>query len=146
MEFLGLPLWQVFVVIGIVLSAAEMLVPGFVLLPIGLGFFAGAVTSLWFVEPVAAWIALAVCVALSSWLCAKFLKPVSQSNYQSNADRLVGQTTLLLVAVTPAGLGQIKVSGDVFFVRTDDGQPLAAGASVKILRFEGNRAVVAPVA
>ena len=43
---LGIELWQVYILIGIVLCGLEIFAPGFVLLPIGLAFFSTAIAIL----------------------------------------------------------------------------------------------------
>lgn len=139
----AIPLWQCLALIGIALSTAEMFAPGFVLMPIGIGFFVAAAFASFVVSPVSVTFILAASVFLSWLFFVRIFKPkVGLNVYHSNAERLVGQRFLLLERTGAGQVGKIKSSGDVFFAISETGQLIEAGVEVVVVRFEGNRAVV----
>lgn len=60
--------------------------------------------------------------------------------HSSNVDKLIGQTGVVIQAITPLQAGLIKVDDESWRARSD--QPIAAGETIRIIAINGVTAVV----
>ena len=141
-EILGFPAWQLFAMLGIALSIAEMLVPGFVLLPIGLGFLLSAFFVAFTESAPFTWAILAVSLVAVFAAFRKWAHKGAANPSVSGIERLIGQPAALIESIEAGKPGRIKVSADIFYALSLDGSEISAPQSVVVLRFEGNKAVV----
>ena len=118
-----------------------------------LWFAAGALCALivsFFVESV--WVQLAVFLAVSL-VCLLALRPLAKKymdprRVATNADRAVGAEGVVTEAIDNLkAQGQVRVDGAPWTARTEpDAPPIPAGAAVRVLRIEGVKLIVAPLA
>lgn len=144
---------HLYLVVGLVLTALEIVVPGFVLLPIGLAAMAAAGVAV-FTESVLVHVfafvltALTLFYALSKWNLSPFGR--QRVSDQFGLPGKIG--TLVELIESPAQSGRVKVYGDVFDVYWDDADPrmqelcvLELGARVRITRVVGIKVSVEAV-
>lgn len=89
----------------------------------------------------------AVFVVVSGVLLAvtkPFVKKLTKSGISpTNADRVIGASGIVTVKLDPInGGGQIKVMGQEWSARSEDGDAIEAGEKVKIVGLSGVKAVV----
>ena len=93
------------------------------------------------------WVQVAVFLGLSALalilvrpVAARLLKPgVSPTN----ADRILGQTALVTQTIDNiAQTGQVKLGGQVWTARSEDGGVIPEQSKVRILRIEGVKVIV----
>ena len=118
-----------------------------------LWFAAGALCALivsFFVESV--WVQLAVFLAVSL-VCLLALRPLAKKymdprRVATNADRAVGAEGVVTEAIDNLkAQGQVRVDGAPWTARTEpDAPPIPAGTAVRVLRIEGVKLIVAPLA
>ena len=118
-----------------------------------LWFAAGALCALivsFFVESV--WVQLAVFLAVSL-VCLLALRPLAKKymdprRVATNADRAVGAEGVVTEDIDNLkAQGQVRVDGAPWTARTEpDAPPIPAGAAVRVLRIEGVKLIVAPLA
>ena len=73
-------------------------------------------------------------------VAARLLKPGISP---TNADRILGETALVTQTIDNlAQTGQVKLSGQVWTARSEDGQVIQEQTRVKILRIEGVKVFV----
>lgn len=140
--------------VGIVLCALEMLVPGFVLLPLGVAFI-GTATIAWFSASfVVHALGFCVCALICFFLVARWngLKAAAPKSPLTTGP--VGQVgTLIEAAVSPELPGRVRVFGDTWDLLWPDGDDglakelaqLAVGARVRITAVIGNRVRIVPL-
>jgi len=63
----------------------------------------------------------------------------------TNADSLIGKKVLVVQRMTEFDKGAVKAGGIVWTARSESGETIEKGAECKIVRLEGNTAVVVPV-
>ena len=137
MEFV----WWHWVVIGLILVGAEMLVPAFYLIWFGLGaLFLGLILA---VVPMPMTAQLLVWTVLSSGLVLlwfRFLKPRTMTQ-AGQADAILGEVGLLTRAVAPYERGEVRfqkpIAGAESWPCIAD-ETIAAGSRVKVVSVEGN--------
>ena len=136
--------WMVWVVLAVILAAAELLSLSLVLVPFAAAAVLGALTEL------AGWgsvVAMSVFV-LSSGLLLVRVRPIARRHLsappriRSGAAALVGQTAVVLERVDDQA-GAVKLDGEVWTARTyADDEVIAAGRRVHVVEIKGATALV----
>lgn len=139
-------LWVVFVIAGCLLGAGEIANTSFFLAPFAIAcLLAAAVDGAG--GPAAASIAT---LLVASVLLFVFVRPIARRHTQMPAlartgtDALIGQRALVLEEISnDAGIGSVKIGGEVWTARTaDDDLLIPAGTRVQVVEIRGATAVV----
>ena len=133
----------VFLVAAVLLSALEIVAPGFVLLPFGLG---AAVAAL------AGALGASVPVQIIVFLLASLafflgLRPLSRRLNAVGpggvgADRLVGATGTVLEAIEPRDVGMVRIDREEWRAEAATAAELAPGTPIEVVEVRGTRVVV----
>ena len=84
----------------------------------------------------------AVMLCLIRPLTTDILKP---KGTKTNADRIIGETAIVTEQISNASnKGQIKISGQIWSAKSDDGNVINEGETVKIIAISGVKAIVEP--
>ena len=139
------PHW-IWVAIGLILAAAEMLVPGVFLIWLAVAALATGLLTFLFDFGLAMQVVQFVAVALIAVFSAKRIlrdRPIVSSDplLNNRLGRLVGQTALVTQAIEH-GSGRIHVGDGDWSARGPD---IAAGERVRIVGSEGSSLVVEPL-
>ncbi|MGE4549393.1 MAG: NfeD family protein, partial [Intestinibacillus sp.] len=76
------------------------------------------------------------------------LRPITQKFLQvrgekTNADRIIGQTAIVTTAIdNTLSQGEVKLLGQSWSARSNDGERIEAGAMVRVLSIAGVKAIV----
>jgi len=143
-EWLGENWWALWLTVFLAFAVVEMLTLDLFFIMLGGGALAGLIADFAGAE---FWLQIVIfCVV--SLLMIVFLRPVALKHLRkgpeeqrSNIDRLIGQSALVIEAVTGTS-GLVKIGGDVWTARSAAGT-LDAGATVQVTRIDGATAVVA---
>lgn len=137
------PEWWYWIVGGIVLILAELLIPSFFIVWFGLGALVVGLLALAFDLPLAAQLATWTVASLAMvWLWFKVFKQSFQKTRIGTADgEVVGEIGLLVSAVAPFQKGKVRfqrplLGADEWVCLADT--ELAAGERVKVLTVEGS--------
>jgi membrane protein implicated in regulation of membrane protease activity len=138
----GLSAWQLFLVVGLLLSAFEMFTPTFFALPAGIAFVMTAAVALFLDDWVALLVTLSVNLTLVYFAFYRFVWPrLERSAPKMNADALSGKVATVTEAVDPSGeRGEVKLYGDRF--RVVSSQCFSEGTRVMISGTQGNKVVI----
>jgi membrane protein implicated in regulation of membrane protease activity len=138
--------WVLWVVAAVALAIGEVLTPGlFFLGPVSLAAFAAAVAA-----GLGAGTAGSLVVFLvGAILSLAFLRPVARRHVRlpalsrTGTDALVGRKALVTRRVDAVG-GRVRIGGEEWSARSYlDGQVLAEGSTVDVVKIEGATALVA---
>ena len=96
------------------------------------------------------WLQLLIFIA-SSGILVLATKPLSEKMIniraiQTNADRVIGKTAVVTQSIDnllPAG--QVRVLDQLWTARSADGQPIAEGTAVTVIKIEGVKVLVEPI-
>lgn len=146
-EWLGDNWWALWLTVFLAFAVVEMLTLDLFFIMLGGGALAGLIADFAGAD---LWLQIvAFCVV--SLLMIALVRPVAlthlrkgPADQRTNVDRLIGESALVMEAVTATG-GLVKIGGDVWSARSADGV-LATGARVVVTRIEGATAVVASAA
>lgn len=146
MEFFGLEVqaWQIYLTIGLILCAGEMFAPGFVLLPMGIGFILTSAFAYFVDGNTAQLIFLAIAEAVMIFI---FIKFIGSKRYRSEkasvSDGMIGQIALVTQEIDNVqNTGTVKLYGDRWRALSEDGSPIPMGESVTIQKIDGNKVIV----
>jgi membrane protein implicated in regulation of membrane protease activity len=107
-----------------------------------------------FLFPFAAGALVAAVLAFAGVSAGAFaaLRPIARRLDQGGpaagigANRLIGETAIVLDSIGPGDLGLIRVDREEWRAESLDGSPIAAGTPVRVVEVRGTRAVVWPTA
>ncbi len=139
--------WVLWLALMLGLAAVETLTLDLFFLMLSVGALAGVAAALagaaFFIQVVVFCVVSLMMVLLVRPVAIKHLKR-GPADQLSNIDRLVGERALTLEPVTGLS-GTVKIGGDTWTARTNDGSYLPAGERVTVSRIDGATAVVAAI-
>lgn len=139
-----MPDWGIWILVALALAVIEMATVGFFSLLFALGAMVASGLAL-FTEswPLQACVFLAASILFMWFLRPALLKLYGKEHTATAVDRMAGQTGIVIEDIDNThGSGQIKAEGEVWTARSDDGEPIAKGTRVQIVRVQGVKAVV----
>ncbi|MEO0019503.1 MAG: NfeD family protein [candidate division WOR-3 bacterium] len=134
----------VWIILGLVLAALEMVVPGLVIIWFGLAAVITGVLSIFIHNPYfhyAVFLLLSgLGIFLAQWIGRRITKPEPEP---VGALRLSGAIGVVVKDIKPPELGRVKVTGEEWLAESN--VAVDAGVKVRVLRVEGTRLIVEPV-
>ncbi len=134
-----------YAIIGFVLLILEMVLPGFVLLPIGIAFLITAAIAYFIPTLEVTLVALAVLAPLCFFIFRKIFKTSSVATTPSNFEGMVGKVGIVEQRIPAGERGYVKVYGDSWKVEGLIGEVLEKETKVIIERVEGTKIFVRKV-
>jgi len=137
-ELISEHLWSFYFIMGILLSLLEIVTPGLVWLPMGLGALATIPFSFIFPFPITLflWGGLS---GVSYLMIKRFYNKKQRSVLQTGVEGLIGKKGIVTQTINPATEeGKVKIYGDEWRVFGTH-ELIEQGTYVKILEFRGNR-------
>jgi len=134
----------IFLIAALVLSAAEILAPGLVLLPFGLGAGVAAVAGFLGASPLVQ--TLIFLVASAGFFFA--LRPIGRRLNESNSDkgvgvhRMEGARAVVLEAIGPRDSGMVRVGREEWRADSLNDVAFGVGANVTVVEVKGTRVLV----
>lgn len=143
----------IWLVLAVVFALVELTLIGgsFVLLPFAASAFVAAILAFYDVAVEIQWVVFLVGGALLFLGLVRWARSFLRDNDLPpgvGADRLVGSTGVVTVAIDPADTdrrGRVTVHGEVWGALADADQAVPAGARVRIAAMQGTRVVVVPL-
>ena len=140
--------WHIWLIVGFVLALAEILVPGFFLLPFGI---AGGITALVSLTGIAVvWqlvifvVGGAIMVFLSRRLFFKKGDKYEDVEAKTNVEALIGRTAVVTQPITDESHGYVKVGAEEWraYYPHDDDVSFEVGTRLKITGVDGIKVLV----
>ena len=145
-ENLGLNLIHLWIIVGIVLATAEIFIPGFAVMCLGIGAFGGAGAAYlnwgWEVQAGVFCAVSLLCVVLLRPIALKFLYQ-SEDKIATNTQALVGKRAKVIDEI-PGNMekGRVKVEGEEWNALSKIDLPIPAGQYVIVRQVDGNKLIV----
>lgn len=135
--------WQIFVSIGLILMALEMVIPGFIVFPMGLAFlltgaFVPLTQSLSVQLGILGVNLILVFGVLHRWNKRRTRKKV----YLSNVSGMIGREVSVIEPISKESPGYVKLYGDQWQAISLSGQEFGVGEKVMIESLDGNKVIV----
>ncbi len=141
-------MWHIWLIIAGVCFIIEMITVGFLVFWFGIGALLTMIVSLIFPDNL---ILQATTFVVSSTLLIFLTKPLvnklskSDKKVATNAYSVIGKKGIVTQDINEAhGIGQIKVSGEVWSAKTTDGSTIEKGTQIEVTKIDGVKAVVEP--
>jgi membrane protein implicated in regulation of membrane protease activity len=138
--------WWLWVILGFVLLAAEMVTAGLFLMFFGIGgIVVGALVRFGLIE--AAWMQWLAFSVVSLGSMALLRKPLQQKlkiNVRQEVDTMVGERAVAGEAIAAGGLGKVELRGSPWQARNLGDAALAAGQGCKVEKVDGITLLVRP--
>jgi membrane protein implicated in regulation of membrane protease activity len=134
----------IFVVAAVVLSALEIAMPGFVLLPFGLGAAVAAIAGALGASP----FSQVVVFLVASTVFFFALRPLSRRLNEVGpaqgigSERLIGANGTVLEHIAAGDTGMVRIDREEWRAEAATGQVLVPGMAVKVVEVRGTRVLV----
>lgn len=131
--------WWVWVILGFVLLAAEMVSAGLFLMFFGVGgIVVGALVRFHVIEAAwMQWLAFSVVSLGSMALLRKPLQHRLKINVRKDQDTMLGERAVASGEIAPGGLGKVELRGSTWQARNVGGSPVKSGQGCKVEKVEG---------
>jgi membrane protein implicated in regulation of membrane protease activity len=137
-----------FLIGGVVLCAVELVAPGLVVLPFGIGALVASVAGFLGAAPAVQ----AVVFLVVSAAAFAALRPLARRLNRAGEDdgvgarRLVGAHAVVLEHIRPGETGLVRVDREEWRAESAEGSALSPGAAVRVVEVRGTRVLVEPAA
>ncbi|MBK6752214.1 MAG: NfeD family protein [Flavobacteriales bacterium] len=140
--------WHWWAGLGLVLCIAEIFVPGFWLLCLGIGCIGGSITAAVHLGPSAQLLAFSAMSLVAFFTIRPLLmkRMWKDTGVRTNVDALVGQRGRVTQDFEPGlRLGRVSAAGDDWRAECTTDRALRIGDLVDVVRVESNTLIVKPV-
>ena len=136
--------WTIWLIIAGFFFVLEIVTEGFLVFWFGIGALAALGTS--FIPNTNSVVQIVVFVVVSFilLLCTrKLADKIKPKDVATNVYTILGKKAVVSVSIdNNKGQGQIKIDGDIWSAKSDNGESIEEGASVEILSIDGVKAIV----
>ena len=131
--------WWLWVILGFVLLAAEMVSAGLFLIFFGVGgIVVGALVRFHAIEAAwMQWLAFSVVSLVFMALLRKPLQHRLKINVRKEVDTMVGERALASEEIAAGGIGKVEMRGSTWQARNVGGSGVKAGQGCKVEKVEG---------
>ncbi len=141
---------QLWLVTAIALFILEIVTPGFVLANFGVAAMASALTAWLGGDTTWQVIVFVVTCAVSFFTVRPILHKVlykgEEAGIPTGVEAIVGRIVTVTDEIpAPPGVGRIQVDGDSWRAQSNDGEPIASGATVSIVSVDSTTVIVKQV-
>jgi len=79
-----------------------------------------------------------------------FTRPIAIKKFKvgkekTNVDSLIGKHALVIKQITEFERGEVKLNGQIWSARTEDGSTIEEGIKCEVIRIEGVQVIVCPI-
>lgn len=142
-------MWITWLIVAGICFVLEIVTVGFFIFWFGIGALFAMLSSFMFPDNIVLQVTVfivssVILLLLTKPLVDKFTK--KDKKIETNAFSIIGKKGLVTQDINPTiGIGQIKVSGEVWSAKTLDGSNLEKGSEITIIKIDGVKAVVEPI-
>lgn len=142
-------MWQMWLIIAGVCFIIEMATVGFFIFWFGVGALISMIVSIFFpgnilLQSIVFVVSSVILLLLTKPLVNKFTK--KDKKIETNAYSIIGKKGIVVQDINPTfGVGQIKVSGEVWSAKTTDESTIEKGTQIEVKQIDGVKAVVEPI-
>lgn len=142
-------MWQVWLIIAGVCFIIEMATVGFFVFWFGIGALLSMLVSIFCPENI---LLQSIVFVVSSVILLFLTKPLvdrftrKDKKVETNAYSIIGKKGIVLQDINSTyGIGQVKISGEVWSAKSDDNDVIKKGSQIEVVKIEGVKAVVKPI-
>ncbi|MFW6237902.1 MAG: NfeD family protein, partial [Halanaerobiales bacterium] len=139
-----MPLWTLWVIVGIILLIIEVITPNFIIGSFALGCFGAGITAA-FTPDMTLQVIVFTGTTLLFLLLVRpvFLKYLDEETARTNVNSLAGNKAKVLMKVGPGEeRGRVKVGGEDWMAVSEDGSVFEEDEIVEVVRVDGAKVIV----
>lgn len=140
----GIPLSVIWLVLVIVFAIVESATVSLVAIWFAFGSLLAMLAA---VMRLSVWVQLILFLAgslVALWLLREYArKYINPVKVKTNFDRVISMSGVVTEAIdNESGVGQVRIAGQIWSARAEDGVPIPAGAKVVVLSIAGVKVIV----
>jgi len=140
-------MWSLWLITAGVFFIVEIATTGFLIFWLGVGSIFAMITS-FLTDSI---IAQTIVFVVSSCILIPLTKPLAdkftgKKSVPTNSYSLINKRGIVTVDINPIeAVGQVKVNGEIWSAKTDDGTIISKGTEIEVIRIDGVKLIVSPI-
>ena len=141
-------MWYIWLIIAGMAFIIEIFTVGFLVFWFGIGALISMVVSIfcpgdYVLQTSVFLISSTLLIFLTKPLVNKFTRKDKDNEYSTNAYSILGKKGIVVQDINPVhGVGQIKISNEVWSAKTSDDSIIKKGSQIEVTEIQGVKAVV----
>jgi len=140
-------MWSLWLIAAGIFFIVEIATTGFLIFWLGVGSIFAMITS-FLTDSI---IAQTIVFVVSSCILIPLTKPLAdkftgKKSVPTNSYSLINKRGIVTVDINPIeAVGQVKVNGEIWSAKTDDGTIISKGTEIEVIRIDGVKLIVSPI-
>ena len=140
-------MWSLWLIAAGIFFIVEIATTGFLIFWLGIGALLSMITSFItdsiVIQTIVFVISSCILIPLTKPLADKFTE---KNTVPTNSYSVINKHGIVIVDINPIeGVGQVKVNGEIWSAKTEDGTIIAKGTEIEVVRIDGVKLIVSPI-
>lgn len=140
-------MWSLWLIAAGVFFIVEIATTGFLIFWLGIGsllaMLTSFITSNIIIQTVVFVVSSCILIPLTKPLADKF---TGKETVPTNSYSLINKHGLVTIDINPIeGVGQVKVNGEIWSAKTNDGSIITKGTEIEVIQIDGVKLIVSPL-
>ena len=140
-------MWSLWLIATGVFFIVEIATTGFLIFWLGIGSLLAMITS-FITDSI---VIQTIVFVVSSCILIPLTKPladklINKKTVPTNSYSLINKRGIVTVDINPIeAVGQVKVNGEIWSAKTEDGTTIAKGTEIEVIKIDGVKLIVSPI-
>ena len=140
-------MWSLWLIAAGIFFIAEIATTGFLIFWLGIGALIAMITSFItdsiIIQTIAFVASSCILIPLTKPLADKF---IGKESVLTNSYSVINKHGIVTIDINPIeAVGQVKVNGEIWSAKTEDGTILTKGTEIEVIKIDGVKLVVSPI-
>ena len=140
-------MWSLWLIAAGVFFVVEIATTGFLIFWLGIGSLLAMITSFItdniIIQTIIFVASSSILIPLTKPLADKF---IGKKLVPTNSYSLINKRGIVTVDINPIeAVGQVKVNGEIWSAKTEDGKTIAKGTEIEVIKIYGVKLIVSPI-
>ena len=140
-------MWSLWLIAAGIFFVVEIATTGFLIFWLGIGSLLSMITSFItdniIIQTIVFVISSCILIPLTKPLADKF---IGKKSVPTNSYSLINKHGIVIVDINPIeAVGQVKVNGEIWSAKTEDGAIITKGTEIEVIRIDGVKLIVSPI-
>lgn len=140
-------MWSLWLIAAGVFFVVEMATTGFLIFWLGIASLLAMLTSFIteniIIQTIVFVVSSCILIPLTKPLADKF---IDKKTIPTNSYSLINKRGIVTVDINPIeGVGQVKVNGEIWSAKTENGLHLSKGTEIEVVKIDGVKLIVSPI-
>ena len=139
-------MWSIWLIAAGIFFVVEMATTGFLIFWLAVGSLLAMITSFItdsiIIQTIVFVVSSSILIPLTKPLADKF---IAKKTVPTNSYSLINKRGIVIVDINPIeGVGQVKVNGEIWSAKTEDGSTITKNTEIEVLKIDGVKLIVSP--